>query len=133
MADTLTQFSPEQLKALREGVQAHDMTQTVSLLGEGGIPPERAETYKRLKEQVLGYMKADLPALGIRRPMENYGKDHPVNLLMNADASVIAEQAANVLSDEAQTADAFETFFDLFDPLIETAVTSYCTAKDKVV
>lgn len=73
------------------------------------------------------YMLRDLNELGIKRNLGNYSPDHPVNLLINADSGVIAEQAAQIMSSESETAAAVDYFFETFSPLFEYAASFQLT------
>ena len=124
-------FSDEQREILQKGFQEHDFTQNVSLSPGCKFSGKEAETYKGLKTSVKDSMKNVLSAFGIHRKMDNFSKDHPVNLLMDSDASYIAEEATKILGDEQQTEAAIDQYFDLFGPLVEIATNSYCKAKGK--
>ena len=131
MAEKEKRYTEEQKEILHKGFQEHDFTQNVSLSPGCEFSGKEAETYKGLKTSVKDSMKNVLSAFGIHRKMDNYSKDHPVNLLMNSDASYIAEEATKILGDEQQTDEAVDLYFDLFGPLVEIATDSYCKAKGK--
>ena len=131
MAEKEERYTEEQKEILHKGFQEHDFTQNVSLSPGCEFSRKEAETYKGLKTSVKDSMKNVLSAFGIHRKMDNYSKNHPVNLLMNSDASYIAEEATKILGDEQQTEAAIDQYFDLFGPLVEIATDSYCKAKGK--
>ena len=124
-------FTKEQSDMLHEGFRKHDITKDGSLTKESKMPDEQKEAYQLLKGQTVDYMKDTLPDLGIKRSMGNFSGDHPVNLLMNADAKVIAAKSAEVMCDKQKTDAAVDYFFDMFGPLFETARNAYCRAHDK--
>ncbi len=124
-------FSPEQLDILRKGFQLHDIAQGVPLSGYDDIPAEQAKSYQALRKQVRDTLLGILPDFNMDRNMRNFSDNYPVNLLIDADAQVVAGQAAQILSDEQQTLDAVDRFLELFEPLLETASESYCAAKGK--
>ena len=131
MAEKENRYTEEQKEILHKGFQEHDFTQSVSLSPECEFSGKEAETYKGLKTSVKDSMKNALSAFGIHRKMDNFSKEHPVNLLMNSDASYIAEEATKIFGDEQQTDEAVDLYFDLFGPLVEIATDSYCKAKGK--
>lgn len=125
-------FSEDQLELLRTGFQTHDFTQSIALNPEyENMSPEQLKAFTALKKRVLGYMQSNLPVLDIPRPPRNFAGDHPVNLLMDADASYIAEEAAEILEDREKTEAAVEQYFEMFDPLADQALNSYCEAKNR--
>ena len=132
MAEKGNRFTAEQLEILFKGFQEHDFTQNVSLSEGSELSGEKAQTYRWLEKLVKGYMKNALPALGVNRRMSNFSKDHPVNLLMNTDASYIAAEAAEIFGDKKLTGNTINQFFDMFGPLVEIATASYCKAKGKL-
>lgn len=125
---TLTE---KQMKELVDGLQQHDFTQAIPVSGNMKIPDEQAETYVKIKDRVLGYMKSNLRDLGIKRDVGNFSKEFPVNLLMNADAGYIAKAATDIIEDEEQTVAAVEQYLEWFEPMIEYAMNSFCNAKGK--
>jgi len=125
-------FTDEQLEILRNGFQAHDFTQSVSLSPEyDDMSPEQNKAFVALKKRVIDYMQSNLPELGISRPPKNFAGDHPVNILMNADATFIANEAVNILSDEQRTLEAVNYFFDMFGELVDKAILIYCSRRQK--
>jgi len=119
-------FTDEQLEILRNGFQAHDFTQSVSLSPEyDDMSPAQIKAFAALKKRVIGYMQSNLPELGISRSPKNFAGDHPVNLLTNADAAYIANEAVNILSDEQHTLEAVDYFFDMFGELVDKAILIY--------
>ncbi len=129
-------FTLEQLEILVKGFQEHDFTQLVHLPAmteESELSKEQAKKYKTFYGQVQGYMRRNLPELGFKRNMNNFTREHPVNLLMHADADHIAEKALEIFDDEEQKDAAIEQYMELFYPLIETAAESYCEAKGKTI
>ena len=129
-------FTPEQLEMLVKGFREHDFTQSVHLPAmpeKSEIPEEQAKKYKAFYGQVQGYMRRNLPSLGFKRDMNNFTRDHPVNLLMHADADHISKEAIAIFDDEERKDAAIEQYMKLFYPLIETAAESYCKAKGKTI
>ena len=131
MPDNKELFTEEQLEILRKGFQEHDFTQDVSLSREYNLSGKEAETYKWLKKLSKGYMKSALPELGVNRQMGNFSADHPVNLLMNTDASYIAAEGTKIFENKKLRRKAIRQFFRLFRSQIKQATTSYCKAKGK--
>ena len=125
---TLTE---KQMKELVDGLQQHDFTQAIPINGNMKIPDAQAETYVKMKDRVLGYLKSNLRDLGIKRDVGNFSKEFPVNLLMNADAGYIAKAATDIIEDEEQTVAAVEQYLEWFEPMIEYAMNSFCNAKGK--
>lgn len=123
-------YSEEQKKILKAGFAEHDFTKDVSLYRKCPVPAKQAPVYTALKERVKGYMQSSFPEMGIK-PLYGLSATQPVNLLVNTDASYIAEKAMGILQNEQQTEDAVEQFFSMFDPLIDGAVDSFCQAKGK--
>ena len=129
-------FTLEQLEILVKGFQEHDFTQLVHLPAmteESELSKEQAKKYKTFYGQVQGYMRRNLPELGFKRNMNNFTQDHPVNLLMHADADYIAVKTLEIFDDEEQKDAAIEQYMELFYPLIEIAAESYCEAKGKTI
>ncbi len=128
------ELTPELKKILVEGLQQHDFTKDISLVlpGEGDAARKKLLKFSSpLVSRIKDYMKNNLADLGIKRHMDNFSPDHPVNFLMDVDARYIASESAKILSDEEQTAAAVEKYFDMFGPLLETAVPAYCRDKGK--
>lgn len=127
-------LTPEQLAKLVEGLQTHDFTQDVYLPGGMENPEDEPERkYNPLESHVRSYMKQNLPDLGFTRNMDNFSEEHPVNVLISADARYIADEAMKILEDEKETEAALDEFFEKFDPLITHATASYCQAYGKTV
>ena len=124
-------LTEERKKELVEGLQQHDFTRDIPISGNMKIPDAQAETYVKIKDRVLGYMKSNLRDLGIKRDGGNFSKEFPVNLLMNADAGYIAKAATDIIEDEEQTVAAVEQYLEWFEPMIEYAMNSFCNAKGK--
>ena len=125
-------FTDEQLEILRKGFQEHDFTQEVPLsLSYEDMTPKQAAAFSALKTRIMDYAKANLPALDIKRKVSNFSGDFPVNLLMDADSTYIANEAVNILSDAQRTQDAINQFFDMFGGLVDQAIFVYCTRKSK--
>lgn len=120
-------YTDEQKKILQDGFSDTDITQISKLKNYSSLSPSAAKLMKLTRR----YMLRDLNELGIKRNLGNYSPDHPVNLLINADSGVIAEQAAQIMSSESETAAAVDYFFETFSPHFEYAMKSYCEAKDK--
>ena len=79
----------------------------------------------------MDYAKANLPALDIKRKISNFTGDFPVNLLLDADSTYIANEAVNILGDTQRTQDAINQFFDMFGGLVDQEIFVYCTRKNK--
>lgn len=129
-------LTPEQEKVLVEGLQQHDFTRNISLvLPDNDTESESSEKIlmvaSPLVKRVKEYMWSNLPDLGFKRHMGNFTIDQPLNFLMDVDAKYIAQEAETILSDEERTASAVEYYFELFGPLLKTAIPSYCKAKAK--
>lgn len=127
-------YTPEQLELLIKGFQEHDFTQEVHLYGGLTKPKKKEEPERKhnpLEQRVLSYMKRNLPALGFKRNMNNFTGEHPINLLMSADAQHISDAAIKISEDAEQTDAAIDQYFELFTPLIMSAGESYCAAKGK--
>ena len=125
-------FTDEQLEILHKGFREHDFTQTVPLnMSYEDMTPEQAVAFVALKIRIMDYAKANLPALDIKRKIGNFSVDFPVNLLLDADSTYIANEAVNILSDAQRTRDAVNQFFDMFGGLVEQAIFVYCTRKNK--
>ncbi len=138
-------LTPEQKKAAVEGFQKHDFTKNISLVLPDLIEEDETDeqeeqevqeyqllkTVSPLAELVKGYMKDDLPELGLKRPAGNFTGDHPINFLMDVDAKYIAQKAEAVLADKDRATAAVDYYFDMFGPLLETEIANYCEAKGK--
>ena len=125
-------FTDEQLEILRKGFQEHDFTQTVPLnMSYEDMTPEQAAAFVALKTRIMDSAKANLPALDIKRKVSNFSGDFPVNLLMDADSTYIANEAVNILGDARRTQDAINQFFDMFGGVVDEAILVYCTRKNK--
>ena len=125
-------FTDEQLEILRKGFQEHDFTQAVPLnMSYEDMTPKQAAAFVALKTRIMGYAKANLPVLDIKRKISNFTGDFPVNLLLEADSTYIANEAVNILSDAQRTQDAINQFFDMFGGLVDQAILVYCTRKNK--
>ena len=127
-------FTDEQLEILRKGFQEHDFTQAVPLSPTyEDMTPKQAAAFVALKTRIMDYAKANLPALDIKRKISNFTGDFPVNLLLEADSTYIANEAVNILSDAQRTLDAINQFFDMFGGLVDQAIFVYCTRKSKML
>ena len=125
-------FTDEQLEILRKGFQEHDFTQTVPLSpAYEDMTPKQAAAFVALKTRIMDYAKANLPALDIKRKIGNFSGDFPVNLLLEADSSYIANEAVNILGDTQRTQDTINQFFDMFGRLVDQAIFVYCTRRNK--
>ena len=90
-------FTDEQLEILRKGFQEHDFTQTVPISpAYEDMTPEQVKAFVALKTRIMDYAKANLPALDIKRKIGNFSGDFPVNLLLEADSTYIANEAVNM-------------------------------------
>lgn len=127
-------FTDEQLEILRKGFQEHDFTQTVPISpAYEDMTPEQVKAFVALKTRIMEYAKANLPTLDIKRKVSNFSGDFPVNLLLEADSTYIANEAVNILSDAQRTLDAINQFFDMFGGLVDQAIFVYCTRKNKML
>ena len=132
-------FTPEQLEILVKGFQEHDITQTIHLRGDFENEEKKKNKKKTkkepkenpLKKRVLKYMESNLRDFGFKRYIRNFSNKNPINLLMDADATYISDEAIKLLADEKRTEDAVEQYMDLFWPLIEHAIESYCKEKGR--
>ena len=125
-------FTDEQLEILHKGFQEHDFTQTVPLnMSYEDMTPEQAAAFVALITRIMDYVKANLPALDIKRKISNFSDDFPINLLLEADSTYIANEAVNILGDAQRTQDAINQFFDMFGGLVDQAIFVYCTRKNK--
>ena len=125
-------FTDEQLEILRKGFWEHDFTQAVPLSpAYEDMTPEQTAAFVALKTRIMDYAKTNLPALDIKRKIGNFSGDFPVNLLLEADSTYIANEAVNILSDAQRTQDAINQFFDMFGGLVDQAIFVYCTRKNK--
>lgn len=131
-------FTKEQKKELVDGFRRHDITQTVHLHGEfeneekNKKKPKKVPKENPLKKRVLKYMESDLRDFGFKRYLRNFSDKNPLNLLMDADATYISDEAMKLLADKKLTEDAVEQYMELFWPLIEHAIESYCKEKGKL-
>lgn len=123
-------YTDEQKKILRERFAEADITSGIAK-GSPKLSAADAKKYKALKKLVRGYLTSDLGEADINRNLGNFSADYPINLLVNTDAGIIAEKATQIMSSESETEAALEQFFGLFEPLLETAMQSYCEAKGK--
>lgn len=124
-------FTEKQLDILHEGFEKHDFTKEVALPGEENTVPEsEAKTFLAFKDRTKTYMKSNLPELGINRNMRNFSKNHPVNLLMEADAEYVAEKSTKIAGSPLKTMLSVGGFFLLFGPkfrtLYKASEESYC-------
>jgi len=125
-------FTDEQLEILRKGFQEHDFTQTVPLnMSYEDMTPKQAAAFVALKTRIMDYAKANLPALDIKRKIGNFSDDFPVNLLLEADSTYIANEAVNILNDAQRTQDAINQFFDMFGGVVDEAILVYCSRRNK--
>lgn len=123
-------YTDDQRKILRDSFSETDITNSISK-GAPELSAEDAKKYKALKKLVRGYLMSDLGEAGISRNLGNFSADYPINLLVNSDAGVVAEKATRILSSESETTAAMDTYLEMFSPLFETAMKSYCEAKGK--
>lgn len=125
-------FTDEQLEILRKGFQEHDFTQTVPISpAYEDMTPEQVKAFVALKTRIMDYAKANLPALDIKRKVSNFSGDFPVNLLLEADSTYIANEAVSILSDTQRTQDAINQFFDMFGGVVDEAILIYCSRRQK--
>ena len=124
-------FTEKQLDILHEGFQKHDFTKEVALPGEEStVPVDEAKTFLAFKNRTRKYMKSNLPEQGIKRDMDSFSKNHPINLLMEADAAYVADKATKIAGNPLKTMLSVGAFFLLFGPkfriLYKASENSYC-------
>ena len=125
-------FTGEQLEILRKGFQEHDFTQAVPLGPTyEDMTPKQAAAFVALKTRIMDCAKANLSALDIKRKISNFSGDFPVNLLLEADSTYIANEAVNILGDAQRTQDAINQFFDMFGGVVDEAILIYCSRRNK--
>lgn len=125
------ELTKEQLEILVDGFRQHDLTKEIALPTDKILSGELKPMYSPLEKRIMEYMKSNFPDLGIKRHMENFSVNHPVNMMMGIDAQYIANEATAIYEDEERRNAAVEQFMDLFSPLFDTATKSYCKAKGK--
>ena len=125
------ELTKEQLEILVDGFRQHDLTKEVALPAEKVLSGELKPMYSPLEKRIMEYMKSNFPELGIKRHMENFSVNHPVNMMMGIDARYIANETTAIYEDEERRNAAVEQFMDLFSPLFDTATKSFCKAKGK--
>ena len=98
MADELTNLSPEE--ELKKFFRENDPTVGMMLGHVPDVHGEQAVWYQKAKKQFSQYWQKKLPALGVNRPMKYYSKNHPVNLLEDADGTRVGERVAGIAADD---------------------------------
>jgi len=124
-------LSPEQREELVNGLQANDFTQAIHLKGSpenGNIEPSVCTP---LKKYILGLMYENLPAFGINRYLYHFSGNHPIKLLLDADASYISDAASKILSSSEETKAARDKYQSYFATIHRSAELSYCNARGK--
>lgn len=125
------ELTKEQLEILVDGFRQHDLTKEIALPTEKILSGELKPMYSPLEKRIMEYMKSNFPELGIKRHMENFSVNHPVNMMMGIDARYIANETKEIYEDEERKNAAVEQYMELFSPLFDTATKSYCKAKGK--
>ena len=125
------ELTKEQLEILVDGFRQHDLTKEVALPAEKVLSGELKPMYSPLEKRIMEYMKSNFPELGIKRHMENFSVNHPVNMMMGIDARYIANETTEIYENEERRNAAVEQYMELFSPLFDTAIKSYCKAKGK--
>ena len=123
-------YTDDQKKILRDSFVETDITNSISK-GAPELSAADAKKFKPLKKLVRGYLISDLGEAGITRSLGNFSADHPINLLVDSDAGIVAEKATQILRSESETTAATDSYLEMFSPLFETAMQSYCEAKGK--
>lgn len=90
------EYTPEQVKEIKEFFKENDITANSSLDAEIDISPDKADIFNRTKKIFAQYWKDNLKSLGINKSMNNFSKDHPVNFLMNVDGNILSEVIAEL-------------------------------------
>lgn len=127
-----TMLTPEQAAELVEVFRENDFTSDMSLRQENHFEGKAAEIFMNAKKQFGEYWLGNLPALGIKREMKNFSKNHPVNFLENADADYISKAATGLYGDGDLT-EALEMMFAIYAEPIEKGLTAYACKLRKSV
>lgn len=86
--------------------------------------------YARTKALFSEYWRKNLPELGVKRNVKNFSSNHPVNFLENADATLFAEQIAEICAGNGLEK-AFDTFCEIYEIPIALCIYLYCRKTNK--
>lgn len=122
-------------EALIKGMSILDFTKHGSLEDEeedvSDLTEEQKEEYVSIKRHLLKHLADGLKNAGVTRPVENFGRNYPLNVLIDADARHLAKKAVEVLDDEEMLFAAIKTFCEMFAPFILFKVRLYCKKMGK--
>ena len=78
-------YTKDQVEEIKNAFIKNDITADMIPGKKPQMDEKQARTYMRVKRIFGDYWRKNLPQFGIKRLMQNYSKDFPVNLLQDAD------------------------------------------------
>ena len=129
LTDELNSLSPEE--ELKKFFRENDPTVGMMLGHVPDVHGGQAVWYQKAKKQFSQYWQKKLPALGVNRPMKNYSKNHPVNLLEDADGTRVGERVAEIAADEKAWAESLDLFFTMYEQPLEAGLAAYAQSIGK--
>lgn len=124
-------YSPERIAEMREFFRDNDFSAGISLDHSSEIPDGEEKVFNRSKAFFPQYWLKNLPGLGVKRKMNNFSKDHPVNFIENVDGVHFSEEVARIHSDDELFSEALDRFFEMFREPIMLAFTGYAGSVGK--
>ncbi len=87
----MVDFTPEQIETIKSAFKKFDITEGFAPTPKSDMTPEKADFSNRVRRIFKQYWTDNLKDFGITKSMKNYSNNHPVNLLMNTDSSIVEE------------------------------------------
>lgn len=89
--DTMVNLTPEQIETIKSAFKKFDITEGLAPTPKSDMTPEKVDFSNRVGRIFKQYWTDNLKDLGVAKSMKNYSSNHPVNLLMNTDSSIVEE------------------------------------------
>lgn len=125
------ELTPEQKDKLVAFFQSNDFTANMALEREHNSEGEQAKVFARSKKIFGEYWLGNLRKLGVKRKMKNFSKDHPVNLLENADAEYFSEQISEIYTDPDKLNEYIDRFFEMYGEPVMLGIDCYAKSVGK--
>lgn len=126
-------LTPEQLAEVKAFFQQNDFTANMAVEREYNFTGEKAKVFARSKKIFGECWLGNLRNLGVKRKMKNFSKDHPVNLLENADADYFSEQVSEIYTDPDKLNEYVDRFFEMYEQPVMLGLDCYAKSVNKEV
>lgn len=111
----------------------NDITKKMSIEKSSDLSLSEAKTYKKALEYYKSYWNKNLENFGMKRKVENFSNDFPINFLAEKDGDYFSKHIAKIMENTDEFQKAIDQFFDMYGEQIYVGCEAYAESVNKNV